>query len=161
MPLALPSAEFLMHRSANHVRRTIHELLLNSRRFRQFIASGFARTIDTMHHDFSRCALHELNCLSLMHRSANHVRRTIHELQLNSCRFRQFIASDFARTQHILDKYTVSLGGICHHNVRDSADELAVLDNRAARHECVQVGTTVFYKKFTTKYWLNFCRNSL
>ena len=32
--------------------------------------------------------------------------------------------------------------------VGDRADELAVLNDGAARHECGQVGTTVFYKKF-------------
>ena len=63
--------------------------------------------------------------------------------------------------QHIFYEYSVSLGGVCDHNVCDRADELAVLDNRAAGHECGQEGTTVFNKKFTTKYWLNFCRNSL
>ena len=33
--------------------------------------------------------------------------------------------------------------------MRDRADELAVLDDWAAAHECVQVGTTHFYKLLT------------
>ena len=69
---------------------------------------------------------------TLMHRSANHVRRTIHELQLNSCRTRQFIAS-FARTQHILNKNPIPLGRISYHYVSYSTDKLAVLNDRWAR----------------------------
>ena len=52
------------------------------------------------------------------------------------------------RREHILDEYSVTRCGVVDHNVRDGADELAVLDDGAARHECVQVGTTVFNKKF-------------
>ena len=37
------------------------------------------------------------------------------------------------RIQHILYKYSIPLGGICHHHVCHRAHELAVLDNRAAR----------------------------
>jgi hypothetical protein len=33
--------------------------------------------------------------------------------------------------------------------VRHRADYFSVLDNRAARHECVQVGTTHFYNFLT------------
>ena len=32
--------------------------------------------------------------------------------------------------------------------MRECADQLAVLDNGAAAHECGQEGTTVFYKIF-------------
>ena len=46
--------------------------------------------------------------------------------------------------QHIFNKYSVSRGGIVDHNVRYRTDELAVLDDGATAHECVQVGTTVF-----------------
>ena len=75
--------------------------------------------------------------------------KPIHELQLNSCRCRQFIASLLARINHILNKNAVALGGVCHHHVRYRSDKLAVLDNRAARQECGQVGTTLFYNFLT------------
>ena len=48
--------------------------------------------------------------------------------------------------QHILDEDAVACGGIVDENVGDGADKLAVLDDGRARHECVQVGTTHFYK---------------
>ena len=38
--------------------------------------------------------------------------------------------------EHILDEYSVAGCGIVDHNVRDSSDELAVLDDRRAAHEC-------------------------
>ena len=83
------------------------------------------------------------------------------KLCFNLCRLRQFIASAHTRTQHIFNKNPVPLGRIIDHYVRHRADELAVLDDGRSAHECGQEGTTVFNKKFTTKYWLNFCRNSL
>ena len=52
--------------------------------------------------------------------------------------------------EHVFDKDAISRGGIVDEHVRDSAHELAVLDDGRARHECVQVGTTVFNKKFKT-----------
>ena len=81
--------------------------------------------------------------------SAIHVRRTIHEPLLNSCRSRQFIASYLARIQHIFDEDSVSRGGIVDQHVGDRSHELAVLNDGGARHECVQVGTTAFYKFLT------------
>ena len=69
------------------------------------------------------------------------------KLWLGLCRG-QFSASRLTRAQHILNEYTVSFGWICDHYVRDRADELAVLNDGAAGHECVQVGTTNFHKKF-------------
>ena len=62
-------------------------------------------------------------------------------------RRRQFIASHLARIQHILDENSVSRGGIVYHNVGNRADELAILNDRRARHECGQVGTTVLLKE--------------
>ena len=47
--------------------------------------------------------------------------------------------------EHILNKYPVPFGRDCHENVSNCSDELAVLDDRAARHECVQVGTTFLF----------------
>ena len=65
------------------------------------------------------------------------------------------------RGKHVFYKNTVALGGVCYQDVGDGSDEFTVLNDGAATHECGQEGTTVFNKKFTTKYWLNFCRNSL
>ena len=42
------------------------------------------------------------------------------------------------RREHILDEYSVAGCGVVDHNVRDGADELAVLDDRRAAHECGQ-----------------------
>ena len=53
--------------------------------------------------------------------------------------------------EHILYKNSVADGGIADQHVGHSSDQLAVLDNGAARHECVQVGTTVFNKKFKSQ----------
>jgi hypothetical protein len=36
--------------------------------------------------------------------------------------------------------------------VCDSSDELAVLDDGRAAHECGQVGTTVFFDLFTNSF---------
>ena len=77
-----------------------------------------------------------------MRLGAIHVRRTIHERKLNSCR-RQFIASRLTRIQHIFNENSVPRGGIIYQNVCYRSYELAVLDDGAARHECVQVGTTI------------------
>ena len=40
--------------------------------------------------------------------------------------------------QHIFNKYAVSRGGVVDENVRHSSDELSVLNDWAARHECGQ-----------------------
>ena len=48
------------------------------------------------------------------------------------------------RVQHILGKDAVAAGGIAHKDVGDGADELAVLDNGAAAHECVNIVPTCF-----------------
>ena len=55
------------------------------------------------------------------------------------------------RGQHIFNKYAVSRGRIVYQNVRHRAHYLAVLDDGAAAHECVQEGTTLFNEKFTKK----------
>ena len=65
-----------------------------------------------------------------------------------SCR-RQFIASAHTRIQHILNKNSVSARGIVDKNVRYRPDELAILNDGRARHECDQEGTTLFNEKFT------------
>ena len=46
--------------------------------------------------------------------------------------------------EHILDEDPIPRGGIADQHVRHRTDQPAVLQNRAARHECVQVGTTKF-----------------
>ena len=51
--------------------------------------------------------------------------------------------------QHIFNENSVPSCGVIDHNVGDSSDESAVLNDRRARHECVQVGTTIFEKLFT------------
>ena len=51
--------------------------------------------------------------------------------------------------QHIFDKDPVPRGGIVDQHVRDRADKAPVLQDRTARHECVQVGTTHFYNFLT------------
>ena len=51
--------------------------------------------------------------------------------------------------QHILNENAVASGGIVDQHVGDRSDELAVLNDGRARHECVQVGTTHFYKLLT------------
>ena len=82
--------------------------------------------------------------LQLMRISTIHVEAYLLALK-NLCRIRQFIASHLTRAEHILYEYSVPLGGICYHHVGNCADKLSVLDNRAAAHECGQVGTTHFY----------------
>ena len=52
------------------------------------------------------------------------------------------------RVEHIFDENSVALGGVVDHYVGDGADQLPVLNDRGARHECGQGGTTVFYKIF-------------
>ena len=44
----------------------------------------------------------------------------------------------------ILNENAIAFRGVGHHNMGNRADELFVLYNRAAAHECVRVGTTVF-----------------
>ena len=58
------------------------------------------------------------------------------------------------RIQHILNENSVPRCGIVDHNVGDCADKLTVLDYRRAAHECGQVGTTVFNKKFIKDFVL-------
>ena len=49
--------------------------------------------------------------------------------------------------RHILNKDPISRGGVIDENMRHRSDNLAVLNDRAAAHECGQVGTTKFIKK--------------
>ena len=49
--------------------------------------------------------------------------------------------------QHIFNKYSVPCRRIVDQHVRHSSYELTVLNYGAARHECVQIGTTKFTKK--------------
>jgi hypothetical protein len=53
------------------------------------------------------------------------------------------------RVQHIFNENAVTGCRIVYKNVGDRTDELAVLNNRATAHECVQVGTTHFYNFLT------------
>ena len=45
--------------------------------------------------------------------------------------------------EHVLNKYAVSSRRVIDENVGDSSNELAILNDWAAAHECVQVGTTI------------------
>ena len=55
------------------------------------------------------------------------------------------------RAQHIFNENSVSAGRIAHQHVRDSADKLAVLNDRGAAHECGQEGTTKFNRDLTVE----------
>ena len=44
-----------------------------------------------------------------------------------------------------------SFGWVGYHHMGDNSHELAVLNNGAAAHECGQLGTTVFNKKFKSQ----------
>ena len=77
--------------------------------------------------------------------------------QYQADKFRNDIAFSFlrrslhrrlCRIQHILDKYSVTRGGIIDHHVRDRAHVLTVLDYGATAHECGQEGTTNFNSSF-------------
>ena len=46
--------------------------------------------------------------------------------------------------QHIFDEDPVPRGGIIYQNMGHSADELAVLEDRGAGHECVKCRTKLF-----------------
>ena len=50
--------------------------------------------------------------------------------------------------QHVFKEDSVPRGGIVDQHVRDRADELAVLDDGRARHECGQERTTKFVSFF-------------
>ena len=77
-------------------------------------------------------------------RFAQFMAKPIHELWLNSCRPRQFIASHLTRIKHIFNEDAVALGRLVDGDVGNGADELTVLDDGRARHECGQEGTTNF-----------------
>ena len=47
--------------------------------------------------------------------------------------------------QHIFGENAVARGGFVDEHMRYRSDELAVLDDGGARHECGQVGTTILY----------------
>ena len=66
-------------------------------------------------------------------------------------RLRRFHHVNVGGIQHILYKYSIPLGWLGYHHMGDSSDELAVLNDGAAAHECGQVGTTVFNKKFKSQ----------
>ena len=49
--------------------------------------------------------------------------------------------------EHIFDEDAISRGGVADEDVGDGADELSVLDDGAAAHECGQERTTVLLKE--------------
>ena len=50
--------------------------------------------------------------------------------------------------EHIFEKDSISRCRIVDQHVRHRADDLIVLNDGGAAHECGQEGTTVFYRKF-------------
>ena len=60
---------------------------------------------------------------------------------------RRVLQGGLCGVQHIFDKNTVTRRGVVDENVRYRTHQLAVLNDGAARHECGQVGTTVFNNK--------------
>ena len=52
------------------------------------------------------------------------------------------------RVEHILNENSIPRSGVVNEHMGNGTYKLAVLNDRAARHECGQVGTTVFNKKF-------------
>ena len=53
--------------------------------------------------------------------------------------------------EHIVDENAVAGGRVIDHDVGDRPNRLAVPDEGATAHECVQVGTTVFHKKLKSQ----------
>ena len=53
-------------------------------------------------------------------------------------------------TQHILNEYPVPRRGVADEDVGHGAHDLAVLTDGRARHECGQVGTTLFINSFVS-----------
>ena len=51
--------------------------------------------------------------------------------------------------QHVFKEDTVAAGGVGDQHVRHGAHDFPILEDRGTRHECVQVGTTLFNEKFT------------
>ena len=65
-------------------------------------------------------------------------------------RLRRLGGRRLRRAQHIFNENAVARGGIVDEDVCHRADELAVLNDWAARHECGQVGTTLFINSFVS-----------
>ena len=53
------------------------------------------------------------------------------------------------RIQHIFDEDAVAARGVIDQNVGDGADELAVLEDGTAGHECVKIGPKFFHIRLT------------
>jgi hypothetical protein len=56
--------------------------------------------------------------------------------------FLRCVSVDLRGVEHIFDENSVSGCRIVDEDVSDRVDELAVLDDGRAAHECVQIGTT-------------------
>ena len=52
------------------------------------------------------------------------------------------------RIQHVFNENAVSRCGVIDQYVGNRADEFAVLDDGGTGHECVNIGTTLFYEFF-------------
>lgn len=63
------------------------------------------------------------------------------------------IFSFFGSREHLFDENAVAAGGVVYEDAGDRADDLSVLNDRGAAHECGQAGTTVFYKLLTVLHY--------
>lgn len=63
------------------------------------------------------------------------------------------IFSFFGSREHIFDENAVAAGGVADEDVGDGADDLSVLNDRGAAHECGQAGTTLFCKLLTVLHY--------
>ena len=64
-----------------------------------------------------------------------------------NCPFYSLCYGATGSRKHIFNEYSVTNSWIVYHNVGHRTDQLAVLNDRGAGHECVQVGTTVLLKE--------------
>lgn len=65
-----------------------------------------------------------------------------------------FLYHALCRFEHILSEDAVAAGGIVHQHVGDGADELAILYDRRAAHECVKWDTTTIFEVFLCVFYL-------
>lgn len=55
--------------------------------------------------------------------------------------------------QHMLQQDAVALGGVIHQHVGHSPHKAPVLDDGAAAHDCVKIGTTIFLNFFRLPFF--------
>ena len=127
--------KIFMHRSANHVRRTIHELC-------SIHAAGNC--------SFSVQAFRLVLCTPLVLRRATEEQSSLAPWQASlptrfawlSC---GFLSIRLARIQHILYKNPIPSCGIVHQYMSHCPHQFAILNDGTTAHEWCQYGTTNFY----------------